>query len=193
MAHVTKPLWLPVETAFGPPQERTWRYPITTPEMDMVISSTRGQTRLHDVTVFIFNPAGQVALIRKPNYPQGVWRAPGGGIKPGESLLEGALREMHEETGLTTIDVDRYILRVHVTFTCGDRVQPWVTHVLTARTEEERLETNDPHEIEELCWGSLQDLCSSMADQMLAAGRGLFTYRVDLHRAVADILLGSSI
>lgn len=29
-----------------------------------------------------------------------IWITPGGGIEPGESLAEGALREVHEETGL---------------------------------------------------------------------------------------------
>ena len=174
------------EAQLGSPVVLTWRYPITHAEMEMVVSSTRGQRRLHDVTLFIFNPAGQLALIRKHNYPPGIWRAPGGGVRPGEELAEGAAREAWEETGLT-VRITRYLLRVHVTFTCGERVQPWTTHVLLAEAEGEPC-ICDPKEISDVAWGSLDELCGPIAEAMLATPRGLFTYRAALHRTVATLL-----
>jgi len=187
MAHVTRAILAPAEAMLGEPEHRTWTYPISPAEMHMVVSSTRGQTRLHDVTLFIFNQRGQVALIRKHSYPPGAWRAPGGGIHPGESFAEGAAREALEETGLT-VRLTRYLLRVDVTFTCGDTVQPWTTHVVTAATDQEHLQTGDPHEIEGVSWGTLEELCGPVAEVMLGTGRGLFTYRVALHREVAGLL-----
>jgi 8-oxo-dGTP pyrophosphatase MutT (NUDIX family) len=159
--------------------------------MAMVVSSTRGQTRLHDVTVFLFNQAGQLALIKKHSYPPGAWRAPGGGIHPGETFCDGARREALEETGLH-VRLTRYLLRVHVTFTCGGQVQPWVTHVVTGELEDEAegqtLATGDPREIAGVSWGTLEDLCGPIADVMLGTGTGLFRYRVALHREVARLL-----
>lgn len=154
----------------------------------MVISSTRGQARVHDVTLFILNPAGQLILIRKHAYPPGAWRAPGGGVDVGEELAEGAAREALEETGLH-VRVTRYLMRVHVTFTCGEQQQPWTTHVVVAEADDQPPVTQDPHEISDVAWGSLADLTGPIAEAMLAdPNRGLFTYRVALHRAAAELL-----
>ncbi len=44
----------------------------------------------------------EVLLIRRGRPPrQGHWSIPGGRIEPGESLHAAALRELHEETGVT--------------------------------------------------------------------------------------------
>lgn len=184
---VTREVLARAEALLGQPEVRTWQYPISPAEMDMVVSSTRGQTRLHDVTFLIFNPAGKVLLIRKHGFPPGVWRVPGGGIKPGEELWEGAAREALEETGLR-IRVERYILRVHVTFTCEGRVQPWTTHVVTASAPDEEPVTRDPREIESVRWGTMDDLCGPITQAMLASGRSLFRYRVALHREIGRLL-----
>lgn len=187
MAHVTKEVWAPAEAELGPAAEYTWTYEILPAEMQMVVSSTRGQTRLHDVTLFILNPAGQLALIRKHGYPQGAWRAPGGGVHPGEPFAAGAAREALEETGLT-VRLTRYLARIHVTFTCGDTVQPWTTHIVAAVTDQAQMATHDPKEIDGVKWGSLEELCGPIADVLLGTGRGLFAYRVALHREVAQLL-----
>lgn len=190
MAHLTERLYRSVEEQLGRPSLYQWTYPITEPEMQMVVSSTRGQTRLHDVTFFIRNEAGQYALIRKHNYPEGAWRAPGGGVHRGESMLEGASREALEETGLA-VAWERYLARFVVAFTCGEIVQPWTTHVLVGRAAGGELKTADPKEIDGTRWGTLDELTGPIAAVMLGTGRGLFTYRVALHREVAR-LLGSA-
>lgn len=187
MAHVTPALWAPVEAEFGTPVELDWTYEITPPEMQMVVSSTRGQTRLHDVTVFLFGRGGDLALIRKHGYPEGGWRAPGGGIDPGEAFADGALREAREETGLEAT-LTRYLLRVRVSFTCGGQVQPWTTHVLTADSPGGPLATGDPHEIEAVKWGTMAELIGPVEQVLLSTGRGLFRYRTALHREVARLL-----
>lgn len=44
---------------------------------------------------------GEVLLLRRRKEPfAGLWVAPGGKIEPGESPVDGAVRELHEETGL---------------------------------------------------------------------------------------------
>jgi ADP-ribose pyrophosphatase YjhB (NUDIX family) len=45
---------------------------------------------------------GSVLLIRRAKPPlAGVWSLPGGHVDPGETALEAAHRELHEETGVT--------------------------------------------------------------------------------------------
>ncbi|TCK23153.1 ADP-ribose pyrophosphatase YjhB (NUDIX family) [Ancylobacter aquaticus] len=43
----------------------------------------------------------EMLLVRRANPPdQGLWGFPGGRIEPGETYLDAALRELHEETGI---------------------------------------------------------------------------------------------
>ncbi len=52
--------------------------------------------------VAIFDEAGRLLLARHVH--DGLWATPGGGVEPGESPLEAAVREVHEETGLLVRD-----------------------------------------------------------------------------------------
>ncbi len=48
---------------------------------------------------------GRVALVRRGKPPrQGQWSLPGGAQKLGETVLEAAVREVREETGLALVD-----------------------------------------------------------------------------------------
>lgn len=58
------------------------------------------------VGLIIHNIDGDILLERRSD--NGLWGLPGGRIEPGESLLQTALREAEEETGLT-IDVTRLL------------------------------------------------------------------------------------
>jgi 8-oxo-dGTP pyrophosphatase MutT (NUDIX family) len=42
----------------------------------------------------------QERILLEQRYDNGMWGLPGGGIEPGESVFEAALREVKEETGL---------------------------------------------------------------------------------------------
>lgn len=47
---------------------------------------------------------GQVLLVQRANPPDaGLWGFPGGKLDAGETLEQGALRELHEETGITAV------------------------------------------------------------------------------------------
>ncbi|HSK65470.1 MAG TPA: NUDIX domain-containing protein [Anaerolineales bacterium] len=51
------------------------------------------------VGVFIFNPSGELLLLKSHKWP-GRYVVPGGHVELGERLEEAAVREAKEETGL---------------------------------------------------------------------------------------------
>lgn len=59
--------------------------------------------------------AGHLLLIRRGRAPgQGLWAVPGGFLEPGDTLLQSALRELAEETGLPANEVEEAFRGVKV-------------------------------------------------------------------------------
>ena len=174
-----------VEKRYGTPDEVTLAYEMTPREFEMVRRSQKHE-RAHDVTLFI-RRAGYVVVIKKPMYPPGAYRAPSGGINPGEPFEDGALREAYEETGLE-VALERYMLRARVAFTCEGRVINWTTHVLTARIEGGALQPVDTHEIVEARFASIEELRGSIRQALLDSGSTGLRYRAELGDLVLDAL-----
>jgi 8-oxo-dGTP pyrophosphatase MutT (NUDIX family) len=74
------------------------------------------------VRLVVLDTADQVLLFhtRDPTYPDlgDWWELPGGGIEAGETYLEAAIRELHEETGIDAdpVQVGAPTWRRHATF-----------------------------------------------------------------------------
>ncbi|QYX56265.1 RNA pyrophosphohydrolase [Roseovarius sp. SCSIO 43702] len=58
------------------------------------------------VGVMLANPEGRVFVGQRIDNPGPAWQMPQGGIDPGESPRDAALRELHEETGVAPHLVD---------------------------------------------------------------------------------------
>ena len=85
IVHVTEEMLAPLRDRYGEPALLEWEGEIS--EMEHAIA-TYNPTRMHDVTLFILDPSERIALIRKPMFEDGIWRPPGGGVKPGEDFEE---------------------------------------------------------------------------------------------------------
>ncbi len=169
-----------IEKKYGAPRQLTMSFPMNRSEFNMLKGSMR-DGRNSDVTLFIFK-GNKVIVIAKPWYPEGLYRAPSGGIKPGENLELSAKREAYEETG-AEIELLEYILRIHVTFTWSQEEVKWTSHVFTATYLSGDLEPIDTREIKKVNLMSLTKL-ASLKEKLLAQDSGGLHYRAALTEAV---------
>ncbi|WP_329495069.1 NUDIX hydrolase [Kitasatospora herbaricolor] len=69
-----------------------------------ILRRERERTPRQAARTVVLDQDGSVFLLRSDNVEVGVhWTSPGGGIEPGESPVEGARRELWEETGWTDL------------------------------------------------------------------------------------------
>jgi len=184
--HVGEAVLEPLRARFGNPAVLPWESEISDREWEI---ATHNPTRTHDVTLFILDPSQRIALIRKPQFAEGVWRPPGGGIKRNEDFVAGSVREALEETGLH-VELRRYLVASQAVFRNRSRELAWRTHVFLAETTDEELAPDDPDEIAAARWGTLDELSGSLRDRLLATGYAFWAYRVALHDAALEQLQG---
>jgi 8-oxo-dGTP pyrophosphatase MutT (NUDIX family) len=169
---------------YGYPPVIVMEAPVSKDEYDF-IRSTQTHGRCHDVTLYIFKD-NKVIVNAKHHYPEGLYRAPSGGLKPHEDFLEGVYREAYEETG-TIIELKKYILQVNVSFTWERKSIPWRTHVFTADYKSGKLR---PIDIKEIRAVKLADLSEFEEYKKIIAGleSGGLAYRARLHDEVLRFL-----
>jgi ADP-ribose pyrophosphatase YjhB (NUDIX family) len=177
--HIDEAVLRPVRERFGTPVVLAWDGEISDAEWAI---ATYNPSRTHDVTLFILDPDERLALIRKPQFAEDVWRPPGGGVKPDEDFVAGSVREALEETGLH-VELERYLVASEAVFRNNGRELTWRTHVLLARTSDTELAPEDPAEIAAARWGTLDELAGPLRSTLLATGRAFWRYRVALHDA----------
>ncbi len=181
--HVDEAVLAPIRERFGEPAQLAWEGEISEREYR---TATYNPLRTHDVTLFILND-DRLALIRKAHFEPGIWRTPGGGVKPDEDFVEAVRREALEETGLQ-VELRRYLVEARAHFLHEGAELAWRTHVLLATTEDEELAPRDPDEIAEARWGTLEELAGPLRERLLATGRAFWRYRVALHDAALAAL-----
>jgi len=139
------------------------------------------QKRAHDVTMLIEGPDGRFALMSKHSYPPGIFRSPSGGVKPGEDIVTGALREAKEETGLS-IELKRFLLHITLDIGHSGEVITWDSYVFHATTRDTQLKPTDLKEVKETQWATREQVIG-MAKMLKDTGNGGLMYRGDLTAA----------
>jgi ADP-ribose pyrophosphatase YjhB (NUDIX family) len=177
--HLTEAVLAPLRARYGEPRPLVWEGDVSPEEFDL---AGRSPERRHDVTFFVFGGGGRLALIRKPWYPPGIWRPPGGGVHPGEEFELGVRREAREELGVE-IELRRFLVSSRASFRCAGGVIDWRTHVFSAYTEASELDPLDRREIAAARWGTIDELAGPLRQSLLGTGRALWRYRVALHDA----------
>ena len=181
--YITQDILHQLELKYGEPCILCTACTMSQKEFDLLKWSMRNG-RAHDVTLLIFKEA-QIAVIRKPSYPPGIYRPPSGGIERGEDFETGAQREAYEETGLE-IQLQRYLLRAHVNFSFEDEVVYWTSHVFTAQVIGGRLQPVDTKEIAEARWATFDELKTSLLTGLQQAKSAGLRYRAELQAAIVQ-------
>ena len=181
--HVDEAVLAPLRARYGEPVTLEWEGEISEREHSL---ATYNPDRAHDVTLFIFN-GERLAMIRKHDFEPGIWRPPGGGVKPGEDFVAGVEREALEETGLR-VELQRYLVDATAHFVYVPYDVPWRTHIFLATTDDEVLAPRDTDEIQAARWGTLPELSGPLRERLLTTGRAFWRYRVALHDAAAEAL-----
>ena len=174
-----------MERRYGQAKVLHWQWEARASDLANIRASQK-HGRAHDVTLFIFK-GDKLALIRKHIMPPGVYRAPSGGLEPGEPFEDGARREAREETGLD-VALKRYLLRINVRFYSGSDFVDWTSHVFEAEETGGELRVVDTKEILENRYGTLDELDGPIREALLATGRRLLAYRVALHDATIELI-----
>ncbi|TFH09950.1 MAG: NUDIX hydrolase [Candidatus Thorarchaeota archaeon] len=166
---------------FGEPVKR--RYSVDFLDFEcQLVKQTRSKGRLHYITCFIRQAKDEFVVIQKHQYADsGIYRAPSGGARVGESLEVAAHREMHEETGLQ-IDLLRFVLDMHLDVVCTDETIPWRSLVFLAESIGGVMKPIDTYEIFDVTVMSREDLLGDVDKLMIESGWGGFAYRSFLTR-----------
>ena len=160
------------------------------PDEFYMIRGSQKNGRNHDVTVYV-RKDDRIIVNAKHFYPPGLYRAPSGGVEPGEAFIEGAKREMREEIGCE-IELDRFVLRTAVDFYLmrpdgtvdTDEVINWRSFVFTARYVDGDFDFSDRHEIREVSTAGREDF-ERFSRTMRRTAIGGFHYRAALHDQVS--------
>lgn len=169
---------------YGQPSQQTFRFDVTPTELARIRSSQK-QGRNHDVTLYI-SKGDQLIVIAKHMYPARLYRAPSGGLHPGESFEAGIDREVAEETGCK-IELQKFLLHTSVQFVCEQDSLFWRSFVFVARYIEGDFQYTDHDEIREVRlvdWSAFE----RFGQMMRATDMGGLHYRAALHEAVARLV-----
>ena len=106
------------------------------------------------VGVFIFNPAGELLLLKSHKWPD-QYVVPGGHVELGERIEDTAIREAKEETGLDVYDLEFINFQEFIYDPSFWKPKHFIFFDYACRTDSMSIKLND--EAEEHIWIRLED------------------------------------
>jgi ADP-ribose pyrophosphatase YjhB (NUDIX family) len=132
-------------------------------------SAPEANSLVPSVNVVVVNDAGQVLMIRRSDNDN--WAVPGGAIDLGESLIQAAIRETREETGIecqVTGIVGIYTDPRHVMlYTSNGEVRQEFSILLTATATATGGQPTPSSESSEVRWVAREDLAGYRVDRSM--------------------------
>lgn len=172
---------------YGRPLNVSFKIEITPEEYDRIKRSQKND-RAHDVTMYIVKD-DKIVVIAKHFYPEGMFRAPSGGINPDEDFEDGAKREAREETGCE-IELKKFLIITDAVFYIPDEEDKqirWSSFVFQADYISGDFQFTDTREIREVRLAKLEDF-ETYSKIMRATNIGGLHYRAALHDEVKKLL-----
>ena len=105
------------------------------------------------VGVFIFNPSGELLLLKSHKWP-GRYVVPGGHVELGERIEEAAVREAKEETGLDVYDLEFILFQEFIYDPAFWKPRHFIFFDYAGKTISTEIRLND--EAEEYIWVRLE-------------------------------------
>lgn len=105
------------------------------------------------VGVFVFNPAGELLLLKSHKWPN-MYVVPGGHVELGESIEQAVLRETKEETGLDVFDLEFIVFQEFIYDPSFWKPRHFIFFDYACKTESTDVQLND--EAEEHIWVPLE-------------------------------------
>ena len=105
------------------------------------------------VGVFIFNPSGELLLLKSHKWP-GRYVVPGGHVELGERIEEAAFREAKEETGLDVYDLEFILFQEFIHDPSFWKPRHFIFFDYAGKTHSSDVQLND--EAEEYVWVRLE-------------------------------------
>jgi nucleoside triphosphatase len=113
------------------------------------------------VGAFIFNPAGELLLLKSHKWP-GMYVVPGGHVELGERIEDAVIRETKEETGLEVYDLEFINFQEFIYDPSFWKPKHFIFFDYACRTDSTRVQLND--EAEEYVWVALNTAVSLSLD-----------------------------
>jgi putative (di)nucleoside polyphosphate hydrolase len=151
------------------------------------------------VGLMLLNRKGQVFVAQRVDVRGAAWQMPQGGIDPGESPRETALRELKEEIGTGSAEIlgesqtwHRYDLPAHlIPKVWGGQyrgqTQKWFALLFTGADAEIDLEAHEP-EFQAWCWADVDEL----PEMIVPFKRDVYDQVIQEFRPIVDRLRGEA-